>query len=109
MALLKVAVTKVLIATPVTAGLRANGAVALTLGASAVPLLTPKMGSLLPPQALMSKADEKTNTQVMVLARKVEGCIRGLLSRCSEKSEEVKNNETVKPVVVEERSTGARA
>jgi hypothetical protein len=72
MALLKVAVTTVLMGTPLTAGLWACGAVALTLGASAVPSASPKIGSLLPPQATMAKLAATPKNQLKARMRKCE-------------------------------------
>jgi hypothetical protein len=82
MGLLNVAVMRVLTATPVTTGLLAKGAVADTLGVSASSWSKPKMGSLLPPQAVTRRKDVRASIQevVRVLGMKVR--MKGLLYRC---------------------------
>jgi hypothetical protein len=77
MGLLNVAVMRVLVATPVTAGLLAKGAVADTLGASVTTWPAPKIGSLLPPQAAMSQDDDRASNHGRVRELNVDVRIKG--------------------------------
>ncbi len=77
MGLLNVAVMRVLVATPVTTGFLAKGAVAVTLGASLTNWPTPKIGSLLPPQAAMTRDDQRASHHGRVRVLNVEVRIKG--------------------------------
>lgn len=82
--MLKVAVMRVLMATPVTTGVRANGAVALTLGVRALCAGMPKMGSLLPPHAVISSVDNKARHHGTVPIQNLKVRIKELLSLCAQ-------------------------
>jgi hypothetical protein len=78
-ALLNVAVMRVLVATPVTTGTRAKGAVALTLGTSAMPPFKPRMGSLPPPQAVIASVETRASNQPEALMQEDERRMKRLL------------------------------
>jgi hypothetical protein len=89
MGLLKVTVTSVLVATPVTAGLLAKGAVADTLGGRDVMGPEPKMGSLLPPHAVMKRTLTRASDQGALRLHRLNVRIKRLQSQCSAMSEVV--------------------
>jgi hypothetical protein len=89
MGLLKVTVTSVLVATPVTARLLAKGAVADTLGGWDVMGPEPKMGSLLPPHAVMKKTLARASDQGALPLQSLNVRIKRLQSQFSAMSEVV--------------------
>jgi hypothetical protein len=87
MDLLNVAVMRVLVATPVTTGLLAKGAVADTLGGWDVMGPEPKMGSLLPPHAVMKRTLARASDQGALPLQSLNVRIKRLQSQFSAMSE----------------------
>ena len=90
-ALVKAAVTRVFMATPVTTGFWAAGAVALTRGARPTLPPRPKIGAWLPPQPTTNRVAVMARSQAVNLASDLElgmeGRVYRLLRGCSEVSE----------------------